>query len=78
MTKENQKILYDHYTKLSKDGDTDKIRADAKLRAKDILGSFPDFANKSEKPETEKEKTARLEAEAKDKIGAAVANSGGQ
>lgn len=73
MTKENQKILYDHYMDLSKVGDTDKIRADAKFRAKDILGSFPDFTKSAEKPETEKEKTARREAEQKAK----AANSGG-
>ena len=57
MTKENQKILYDHYIKLSKDGNTDKIRADAKLRAADILGSFPDFAKAVKAPEKEPEKT---------------------
>ena len=42
--KENQKVLYDHYVKLSKEGKTDKMRADAKFRAAEILKSFPDFA----------------------------------
>ena len=43
MTKENQKILYDHYMELSKDGQTDKLRIEGKKRAEDILKSFPDF-----------------------------------
>lgn len=39
----NQKILYEHFKKLSKDGATDKIRADAKTRAAGLLADYPQF-----------------------------------
>ncbi len=70
MTKENQKILYDNFKRLSVEGSTDIQRKHNKEYAADILKSFPDFEKKSEKPETAKEKAEREKAEA--------AKSGGQ
>ena len=56
MTEKNQKILYDHYMKLSKDGETDKIRREGKERAAVILKSFPQFA-KAETKSVDKKAT---------------------
>lgn len=61
--KDNQKKLYDHFIKLSKEGKTDKQRAFGLQSANDILKSFPDFAGKKERPETAAETKAREKAE---------------
>ena len=50
MTQANQKKLYDHFVKLSKEGKDDEQRANCKRYAEEILKSFPDF-NKVEKKE---------------------------
>ena len=42
MVKENQKILYEHYKKLSKEG-SGAIAKNAELHAKEILKSCPEF-----------------------------------
>lgn len=55
MTKANQKKLYDHFVKLSKEGKSDVQRANCKRYAEDILKSFPDF--KKEEPKKEEPKT---------------------
>lgn len=60
----NQKILYKHYKKVSVEGKTDIIRDKAKRNAENILKSFPQFEVKIE---TNKQKAARLKAEADSK-----------
>ena len=54
MTEENQKVMYDHFLRLSKEGTTDIQRAHCKQYAADILKSFPQF-KESKKPEVPKE-----------------------
>ena len=43
MTEENQKKLYEHYKKLSVEGETPKQRTECGRYAKEILNSFPQF-----------------------------------
>lgn len=54
MTEANQKILYENFKRLSVDGTTDIQRKNCAKYAKDILGSFPQFAKKEEPKEIEK------------------------
>lgn len=62
MTKDNQKKLYDHFVKLSKDGKDDIQKANCKKYAAEILKSFPDFAKKPEQPKKEEKKKERNRA----------------
>ena len=48
MTKENQKILYENFKRLSVEGDTDIKRKHCKEYAAEILKSFPEFEKKEE------------------------------
>ena len=50
MTEANQKIMYDNFMRLSKEGDTDILRSNCLKYAKNILASFPEFAVKKTKP----------------------------
>jgi len=52
MSKTEQKRLYEHYKKLSKDGNTSIQRENAKKNGAEILKSFPEFEKpvKVEKP----------------------------
>ena len=45
--KAEQKRLYEHYMKLSKEGETTKQRTECKRYAEQILESFPEFKEKS-------------------------------
>ena len=55
MTKENQKIMYDNFMRLSKEGTTDIQRKHCLQYAKDILKSWPEFEGKKPEPEKPKE-----------------------
>lgn len=60
----NQKILYEHFKKLSKEGINDKIRADAKARATGLLAMYPQFESKVEvKPKETKSDSEEKEKE---------------
>ena len=50
MTKENQKILYENFKRLSVEGTTDIQRKHCKEYAAEILKSFPDFEKKGAAP----------------------------
>ncbi len=69
MTKENQKVMYDNFMKMSKEADTDIKRANCLGYAKDILKSFPDFDPKikeaAEKAKKDVEAKAKAEKEAR-------------
>ncbi len=54
MTRDNQKKLYEHFVKLSKDGKDDEQKANCAKYAAEILKSFPDFAKKEEPKEAPK------------------------
>lgn len=57
MTKENQKILYEHFKKLSVEGNDNLTRERAKKAAEEILKSFPEFEKKVEKKVEDKPKS---------------------
>lgn len=60
MTETNQKILYDNFVKLSKDGDTPKKRANCKQYAEDILKSgFAHFKVKENSKKEEPKKKVK-------------------
>jgi len=48
MAEENQKIMYDNFMRLSKEGTTDIQRKNCLQYAKNILKSFPQFEKKVE------------------------------
>jgi len=52
----NQLILFEHYTKLSVEGKTPKIRESGKERAEELLKSYPHFKKQEPKPEPKPEK----------------------
>ena len=62
MTKENQKVMYEHFKKLSVEGKTDIQRKHCKGYAADILKSFPDF---EKVPEEKKESAPEKETKSK-------------
>ncbi len=59
MTKENQKILYEHFVKLSTEHDDDLVRKNSKNRAAEILKSFPEFEKKAEPQDKPKPKEVK-------------------
>ena len=61
----NQKILYEHFKKLSVDGKTDKIRDDAKKRAAGLLAEYPRFEVQKEIPQFEVQKEIKSDSKPK-------------
>ena len=51
----NQKILYEHFKKVSVEHESDILRKRAKKAAAEILKSFPHFEKKEVKPEVKPE-----------------------